>query len=94
MLLLRKINLADLNQWQLPHHEYHLFNGPYFLKANRLEAELLIEEIRHKLLLGVNDPMPQKRLICNDQNELIGEVNWYWKSKETFWMERVLLFII
>ena len=26
-------------------------------------------------------------MIVNKKNELIGEVNWYWKSKETNWLE-------
>jgi RimJ/RimL family protein N-acetyltransferase len=31
--------------------------------------------------------MKNRRLISNEQDELLGEVNWYWKSKETNWME-------
>ncbi|SOS48870.1 Putative HD superfamily hydrolase (fragment) [Tenacibaculum dicentrarchi] len=26
-------------------------------------------------------------IISNDKNEIIGEVSWYWKSKETNWLE-------
>jgi putative hydrolase of HD superfamily len=89
-ILLRKIALEDLKEytyWCLPKHKYHEFNGPYFSKSTKAEIEVQIEELTQKIADGNVDPLPNKRIISNEHHDLIGEVNWYWKSKETNWME-------
>ena len=89
-ILLRKIALDDLKEyayWRLPKHKYHEFNGPYFSKSKKAEIETQMEALTQKIAEGNIDPLPNKRIISNKQNDLIGEVNWYWKSKETNWME-------
>lgn len=89
-ILLRKISLADLDAyeyWKLPQHKYHQLNGPYFRKKAPDEIALEIEELRLALKTGHPDPLPDRRIISKADREVLGEVNWYWKSEETNWLE-------
>lgn len=39
-------------------------------------------------LKGEKNVLKDKRIIANkDTDKIIGQVNWYWKSEETLWME-------
>ena len=90
MVKLRKIEIHDLERygyWKKPIHQYHQLNGPYFKKQSEEEIEIEINQLKQALEKGHPDPLPQKRMITNSQNEIIGEVNWYWKSEETLWLE-------
>lgn len=87
---MRQISKDDLTiyrYWKLPNHKYHDFNGPYFKKQTLEEIEAEISLISSRLNAGDLDPLPGKRIITNEYRALIGEVNWYWKSEETNWME-------
>lgn len=87
---LRKIARGDLKEygyWKLPIHKYHAFNGPYFPKQTEEEVYTEISSIAAEIDQGNTNPMPQKKLITNIEGELLGEVNWYWKSEETNWVE-------
>ena len=87
---LRHIEIADLAEyahWKLPVHKYHDFNGPYFKKQTKAEIDLKIEALSKALNEGTPAPIPGKKIISNQQNKLLGEVNWYWKSEETNWLE-------
>lgn len=89
-ILLRKISLADLDAyqyWKLPQHKYHQLNGPYFRKKTTDEIALETAELRLALTSGHPDPLPDRRIISNADHEVLGEVNWYWKSEETNWLE-------
>ena len=89
-ILLRKISLADLDAyqyWKLPQRKYHQLNGPYFRKKTPDEIAFEIEELRLALKTGNPDPLPDRRIISNTDREVLGEVNWYWKSEETNWLE-------
>ncbi len=89
MIKLRKLELDDLEDykyWKLPDHRYHLFNGPYFKKDSKKIIEKQIEILKNDLVKR-KTVLENKRIISNEQNEIIGEVSWYWKSKETNWME-------
>ncbi|MEW7279309.1 GNAT family protein [Aquimarina sp. 2201CG1-2-11] len=89
MIKLRKLELDDLEEykfWKLPHHKYHSFNGPYFEKDSEKDIEEQIQQLRAELLQG-KTVLEHKRIISNAQNEIIGEVSWYWRSKETHWLE-------
>lgn len=89
MITLRDLKLEDIEKykyWKLPHHKYHLFNGPYFKKDTINDIEKQIKKIKRKLIKG-NCAFENKKMISNKRNEIIGEVSWYWKSKETYWME-------
>lgn len=80
-------DLPEYKYWQMPKHKYHEFNGPYFKKSTAPEIEKELVELAKKIQGNQPDPVPQKRIISNEKNELLGEVSWYWKSKETNWLE-------
>ncbi|MEO1438169.1 MAG: GNAT family protein [Bacteroidota bacterium] len=93
-ILLRYLTLDDLEgyqKWKAPHHTYHQLNGPYYSKPSLDEIQQLIDRLRVILQTPTDDPTPGRMLISNPQNELLGEVNWYWKSQETNWLEVGLL---
>ncbi|MEL6660820.1 MAG: GNAT family protein, partial [Bacteroidota bacterium] len=60
---------------------------PYFRKQTKEEVEKEVESIATELAQGNPDPLPDRRMIVNAKDELLGEVNWYWKSEETNWLE-------
>ncbi len=87
---LRSIQVSDLpiyQDWKLPHHPYHQLNGPYFKKESPTEVQELIQQLEKKIKNGIQNPLPQRKLIVNSANHIIGEVSWYWRSEETHWME-------
>jgi len=87
---LREILLSDLSSYKQliqSNQKYHSFNGPYYRKLSSDEIDDLMIEYTRKLENGIN-PLEHKKLIVNRADEqLIGEVNWYWKSIETNWLE-------
>ncbi len=90
-IVLRDIELSDLESyhyWNLPSREFHKYNGPYYGKMNEIELGEHVASLREKLVNGENGVLGQKKIIANAlTNEIIGTVNWYWKSEETLWME-------
>lgn len=70
-----------------PNKLFHKFNGPYFKPRSLEEINDYTDEIRNNLK---NSKLPQnfkKQIIDADNENLVGEVNWYWKSEETNWLE-------
>ncbi len=90
-IILREIEIKDLEDylyWNHPSREFHKFNGPYYEKSSEEELEKYVEELKERLLIGEKNILKNKKIIANkDNNEIIGQVNWYWKSQETLWME-------
>ena len=90
-IILREIEVSDLESyyyWNLPSREFHKYNGPYYGKMNEVELGKYVDSLREKLNNGEKGVLGQKKVIANAlTNEIIGTVNWYWKSEETFWME-------
>lgn len=90
-LVLRELEIKDLEDyfyWNHPSREFHKFNGPYYGRKNEEELRKQIDELRLQLLNGEKSVLKSKKLIANkDTDEIIGQVNWYWKSQETLWME-------
>ncbi len=90
-IILREIEIKDLNSylyWNNPSHEFHNFNGPYYEKYSQENLEKYVKELETSLLKGESNVLKDKKIISNtSSNDVIGEVNWYWKSKETLWME-------
>lgn len=63
-----------------------MLNGPYFKKDSKEEIE------KQMIVLKTNSSAwsefsERRKVILNLKNEIIGEVSWYWKSKETNWIE-------
>lgn len=90
-LTLRELKLKDLEDyyhWNLPCREFHKFNGPYFKKYTEDELAERISGLRSKLLNGETNVLERKKMIVDsDTDKILGEVNWYWKSEETLWLE-------
>lgn len=87
MITVKKLEKNDLPKykyWLMPKHKYHEFNGPYFKKKTNKEVEKYIEYLKIKLFK--EDFEINFKLIIFD-DKIIGELSWYWKSKETLWLE-------
>lgn len=92
MITIRNIALGDLEKyeyWKLPFHEYHRYNGPYYKKSSSEEVKEQIEKLRTNLLGSGESYLKDLnfRIITNESKEILGEVSWYWRSKETSWLE-------
>ena len=90
IIKLRKLEKEDLinyGYWRLPNHKYHDFNGPYFRKLTKEEVENEVKTLKDEFEKGNKNPLSEKMIITNEKRELLGEVNWYWKSEETKWLE-------
>ena len=90
-IILRELELKDLEDyldWTQPSREYHKYNGPYFKKSSEEEQKEYVEDLKIQLKKGEKNVLSNKKIIANfESDEIIGEVNWYWKSEETLWME-------
>ncbi len=89
MIKLRRLKIYDLEKyeyWKSPEHKYHSLNGPYFKKKNAYQIKKQIELLKDDLLKG-KSVLNNIRVIANEEDEIIGEVSWYWKSEETYWLE-------
>ena len=89
MISIRPITINDLKayeHWSQPMHAYHSFNGPYFSKKSSDEISIYIHDLKERIKSG-EDALPQRKMIVDPNNNLIGEVSYYWKSLETNWME-------
>ena len=87
-IILRELEIKDLEDYLHWNHPFHKFNGPYYGKSNEEELKKHIDDLRSLLLKGKKNVLINKKIIANkDTDEIIGQVNWYWKSQETLWME-------
>ncbi len=90
-IVIRELEINDLDDylyWNHPTREFHKFNGPYYEKSSEEELKQFVEELKELLLKGEKNVLKNKKIIANGETgEIIGQVNWYWKSQETFWME-------
>ena len=90
-ICIRNIKIEDLDEYYLLNHpdrEHHNFNGPYFGRITENELREEIQSIITRLENKESNPFGNRKIIANaDTDEIIGTVNWYWKSKETDWLE-------
>ena len=90
-IYIRDLKITDLDEYYSLNHpdkEWHKFNGPYFAKKTEVELLEEIESVRVKLENNEPAPFGNRRMIANaDTDEIIGIVNWYWRSEETLWLE-------
>lgn len=90
-IILREIEIKDLEDylyWNHPSREFHKYNGPYYGRSSEEELKKYVEELRTLLLSGQKNVLKNKKIIADlETDEIIGQVNWYWKSQETLWME-------
>lgn len=89
-IYIREIQLKDLADYKnmiQPGKIYHKFNGPYYTQMTIDEIDDYIKEI-HKNICNGDTPMQNKKMIVDKSDDkLVGQVNWYWKSEETHWLE-------
>ncbi|MGL5085520.1 MAG: GNAT family N-acetyltransferase [Clostridium sp.] len=90
-IFIRELEMEDLDDYLHLNHpdcEFHKFNGPYYEKSDEEELKKYVDGLKVLFLQGEKNVLRNIKMIVNkDSNELIGQVNWYWKSEETFWME-------
>ncbi len=88
---IRDLRVKDLDSylyWKHPEREHHKYNGPYYPKETEEELKTLGEELASRIRSGSGEVLRNKKVVADSESgELIGEVNWYWKSRETLWME-------
>lgn len=86
---IRDIRAEDVESyyyWKRSIHKHNALDGPYYKTRSDEELKKYIEKIKVELEKGNKSPIEGKKLVVNG-DEIIGEVNWYWKSEETLWME-------
>ena len=90
-VFLRNLTPADLKHyvdWYHPDNEYHNWNGPYYNVNTTEELNDQLSKLQKKVENGETLVFNHKKFIAEKENdEIIGEVSWYWKSKETHWLE-------
>ncbi len=89
-IILRDWKVEDLalyKQWNVGHHRWMDFNGPYYQKPSIVEIDQKIDQIRAKISSD-HWPKLRERLVIADAvtDRILGTVNWYWQSQETHWM--------
>lgn len=90
-ITLRELEMGDLDDYLYlnhPNREFHKFNGPYYKRDSEEELKKYVDGLKLRFLQDEKSVLKNRKMIVNkDSNELIGQVNWYWKSEETLWME-------
>ena len=89
-LYFRDLLFKDLESFaKLTHPSmlHNQFNGPYYHQDTEKEHINKIKKIRKKLKKGVKVFENRRLIVDMDNEEIIGDVGWYWKSQETDWLE-------
>ncbi len=79
-------DVAAYREYLRPEHDWHDTNGPYFGRPNEAEADRAAA--RASACLGADLPVPRQLLVIapsDDENRLVGMLNWYWECRETDW---------
>jgi len=89
-IYLRDWQLNDLQvyrKWLIGDHLWKKFNGPYYPKMDEAKANEYLSKIEKQI--KENDfSTPRRRTVVADKqtDAFIGDVSWYWQSKETHWL--------
>ncbi|MFC4652232.1 GNAT family N-acetyltransferase [Lactococcus nasutitermitis] len=90
-IILRELELKDCEDylyWNNPSREFHHWNGPYYASHSKEELEKQVSQLKNSLSKGQKNVLKNKKIIADKENDaIIGEVSWYWKSQETLWLE-------
>lgn len=88
---LRELEVNDLEDYfnlNHPDREYHKYDGPYYPHKSEEALRLFVQELKAKFINGEQHILPNKKLIIDtNAGTILGQVNWYWKSIETLWLE-------
>jgi len=73
--------------WRSPGQEWQKFDGPYYPRKTKEEIIELVDAQCEKVKTDSFET-PRKDLAIADKktDKLIGQVGWYWESKETNWL--------
>ncbi|MCP4417809.1 MAG: GNAT family N-acetyltransferase [Chloroflexi bacterium] len=89
-LLLRDWHTDDLNHlghWLQPGHQWQELDGPYYPKMKVEHIPNHLKKLQDQIKKD-DWPHPRQRLVISDKatDQMLGEVSWYWQSKETNWL--------
>ncbi len=88
-IVFNKIDLTNVDEYGRltnPSKKYHLYNGPYFKKDTKEEHDEYINDLRNKIKNGeIKDD--SKTMLVVYKGTIVGACSWYWRSKETNWLE-------
>jgi RimJ/RimL family protein N-acetyltransferase len=70
-----------LREWLRPHHEWHVWDGPYSPVPSDEDAEAIADGAGRAPGPG----LPPGRAVVDGGGRLVGTVSWYWESVETQW---------
>lgn len=89
-IILRDWIMEDLTayvHWNTGYFSWMDYNGPYYPNQTAEQLEETVKKIR-QFILSANFKTPRRKLVIADKqtNNLLGEVSWYWQSKETNWL--------
>ena len=78
-------DIEKISHWYTGQHAWMKLDAPYFAKPN---DEALQKRIENYQTLTDDDKLthPRKNLVIALNDELIGNINWYFTSKETNWV--------
>lgn len=83
-----EIDLTNIDEYERlsnPNKKFNDFDGPYFKKNTMEEHSLYINSLRDKL--KNNDKVLDNMRLFIYDGKILGLCSWYWKSKETKWLE-------
>lgn len=88
-IVLRDWEAADLKayaHWLQPGHEWKKLDGPYYPGPTTDEIPEIIENQQNAIEFA-DWPSPRHQLIIATphNNQMVGQVSWYWISEETHW---------
>ncbi|MFC6416929.1 GNAT family N-acetyltransferase [Sanguibacter inulinus] len=92
--MLRPWQAEDLpvyREWLRPHHEWHLWDGPYYARPTDDEADEIVARRAREIetdgaAASTPDLPPRSLVVANAADGTFwGTVSWYWESQETEW---------
>jgi len=84
-------DLPVYREWLRPHHEWHLWDGPYYARPTDDEADEIVarraREIETDGAAASTPDLPPRSLVVASvaDGSFWGTVSWYWESQETEW---------
>jgi putative hydrolase of HD superfamily len=79
-------DLSDYAHWLQPGHDWKRLDAPYYPSPNADEIHEIVDDQRNAIEFA-DWPNPRQQLIIANlqDNQMIGQVSWYWISEETHW---------
>lgn len=87
---LRPFEAKDMDDYYLLNHPsrpFHQLNGPYFKKLDEKALKERVQGLKCIFDEGGQAFKQSKAIALAENDAIIGEVSWYWKSEETKWLE-------